>query len=74
MSGPRQNTQRELARAPDERGETPIAGDPGAEPIMAATEPESPAATSQRRCASERTSCVRGNAFEATKELRAWMG
>ena len=44
MSGPRQNTQRKLARAPGERGEAPIAGDPGAEPVMAAPEPESPAA------------------------------
>src|SRR6516162_5682327 len=45
MSGPRQNTQRKLARVADERGDASIAGDPGAEPIMAETEPESPAAT-----------------------------
>jgi RNA-directed DNA polymerase len=45
MSGPRQNTQRKLARAPGERGEAPIAGDLGAEPVMAVTEPERPAAT-----------------------------
>jgi len=32
-------------RAADERGDAPISGDPGAEPIMAETEPESPAAT-----------------------------
>jgi hypothetical protein len=45
MSGSRQNTQRKLARAPDEAGEALIAGDLGAEPVMAETEPESPAAT-----------------------------
>jgi RNA-directed DNA polymerase len=45
MSGPRQNTQRELARAPVERGEAPIACDLGAEPVMAVTEPEIPAKT-----------------------------
>ena len=33
MSGLRQNTQRELARAPTERGEAPIIGVPGAEPV-----------------------------------------
>src|SRR5215468_3374516 len=45
MNGLRQNTQRRLARAPVERGEAPIAGDLGVEPIIAATEPESTAAT-----------------------------
>jgi len=45
MNGLRQNTRHKLARAPDERGEAPIAGDLGAEPVVAATEPESPAAT-----------------------------
>src|SRR5215813_11249525 len=44
MSGPRQNTQRELARGLTERGEAPISGDFGAEPVVAVTEPESPAA------------------------------
>src|SRR6516164_9527842 len=45
MSGPRQNTQRKLARAPGERGEALITGALGAEPVMAETEPESPATT-----------------------------
>ena len=45
MNGLRQNTERALARAPGEKGEALIAGDLGAEPVMAATEPESPAAT-----------------------------
>ena len=45
MSGLRQSIQHELAREPIERGEAPIAGVPGAEPVVAMTEPESPAAT-----------------------------
>jgi RNA-directed DNA polymerase len=45
MSGQRQSIQQELARDPIERGEAPIAGGPGAEPVVAMAEPESPAAT-----------------------------
>jgi RNA-directed DNA polymerase len=45
MNGPRQNTQRELARELSERGEAPITGDPGAESIVTGLAPESPAAT-----------------------------
>jgi len=45
MSGLRQSFQQELAREPIERGEAPIAGGPGAEPVVAMAEPESPAAT-----------------------------
>src|SRR5215468_2970945 len=45
MNGLRQKIQRALARAPEERGEAPIGGDLGVEPVMAAAEPESPAAT-----------------------------
>jgi RNA-directed DNA polymerase len=45
MSGLRQSIQQELAREPIERGEAPIAGSPGAEPVVAMAEPESPAAT-----------------------------
>jgi RNA-directed DNA polymerase len=45
MSGMRQSIQQELAREPIERGEAPIAGGPGAEPVVAMAEPESPAAT-----------------------------
>jgi RNA-directed DNA polymerase len=48
MNGLRQKIQRTLARAPDERGETPIGGDLGVESVMAAAEPESPAATLHR--------------------------
>jgi RNA-directed DNA polymerase len=45
MSGLRQSIQQELAREPIERGGAPIAGGPGAEPVVAMAEPESPAAT-----------------------------
>jgi RNA-directed DNA polymerase len=45
MSGLRQSIQQELAREPIERGEAPIAGGHGAEPVVAMAEPESPAAT-----------------------------
>jgi RNA-directed DNA polymerase len=45
MSGLRQSIQQELSREPIERGEAPIAGGPGAEPVVAMAEPESPAAT-----------------------------
>ena len=45
MNGPRQNTQRELARELSERGEALITGDPGAESIVTGPAPESPAAT-----------------------------
>ena len=45
MSGLRQSIQQELAREPIERGEAPVAGGPGAEPVVAMAEPESPAAT-----------------------------
>ena len=40
MNGLRQNIQRKLARAPDERGETPIAGDLGAEPAWRRQSPK----------------------------------
>lgn len=45
MSGSRQSIQQELARELVETGEAPIAGDAGAELIVAVAEPESPAAT-----------------------------
>ena len=47
MSGKRQKTQYSLALEPRERGEAPTTGDRGAEPLVAATEPENPASTRQ---------------------------
>ncbi|HET7438304.1 MAG TPA: group II intron reverse transcriptase/maturase, partial [Nitrospira sp.] len=66
MSGVRQNTQRRLAWAQEERGETPIAGDLGAEPVMARTEPESPAAMTQLM---EKV-CERENLVRAWQRVR----
>jgi RNA-directed DNA polymerase len=66
MSGLWQNTQRELAREPTERGEAPITGVPGAEPVVAAAEPESPAATMQ----SMEEVCERENLVRAWQRVR----
>ena len=70
MNGLRQNIQRKLARAPDERGETPIAGDLGAEPVVAATAPESPAATMHLM----EEVCERENLEAAWKRVRSNKG
>ncbi len=43
MSGKRQKTQYSLALEPIGWGEAPVGGTQGAEPFMAAPEPESPA-------------------------------
>ena len=45
MSGSRQKTRRQPTRMSSERGEASVVGNAGAEPVMAITEPESPAAT-----------------------------
>ena len=45
MNGVRQTTRRKLTRKSTERGEALIAGNSGAEPPVAMTAPESPAAT-----------------------------
>ena len=45
MSGKRRKTQYSLALEPHGRGEAPVGGTQGAEPFMAAPEPESPALT-----------------------------
>jgi RNA-directed DNA polymerase len=47
MNGTRQKTQHSLALEPTGRGEAPTAGHRGVEPLMAASEPESPASTRQ---------------------------
>ena len=66
MSGLRQNSQRELARAPTERGEAPITGVSGAEPIKAVAAPESPAVTEQLM----EEVCNRENLRRAWKRVR----
>ena len=45
MTGLRQNIQQKLARERSERGETPIARNPGVESVVAMAELESPATT-----------------------------
>ncbi len=47
MSGKRQNNQHVLAQKPMSRGEAPLRGRHGAEPLVATAEPESPASTRQ---------------------------
>ena len=47
MRGTRQKIQYSLALEPPDRGETPVSGTQGAEPFVAASEPESPALTEQ---------------------------
>ena len=66
MTGRRQNTQRELAREPTGRGEAPTSGSPGAEPVVAVTEPESPAATMQLM----EEVCERENLVRAWQRVR----
>jgi RNA-directed DNA polymerase len=66
MSGLRQNTQLELARAPTERGEAPITGVSGVEPIKAVAAPESPAATMQLM----EEVCERENLVRAWQRVR----
>jgi RNA-directed DNA polymerase len=70
MSGPRQNTQRELTRELADRGEAPITGDVGPEPIVAVTEPESPAATMQLM----EEVCGRENLVRAWQRVRGNKG
>src|SRR5215813_5998074 len=66
MNGLRQNTQRELAREPTGRGEAPTSGNPGVEPVVAVTEPESPAATMQLM----EEVCERENLVRAWQRVR----
>src|SRR5215468_10108190 len=66
MNGLRQNTQRELAREPTGRGEALTSGSPGAEPVVAVTEPESPAATMQLM----EEVCERENLVRAWQRVR----
>jgi RNA-directed DNA polymerase len=47
MSGKRQQIQYALALEPVERGEAPLGGSQGTEPLVAKPAPESPAVTEQ---------------------------
>ena len=70
MSGLRQNTQQELARELVETGEAPIAGNPGAEPVVAAAEAESPATTTHLM----EEVCERENLVRAWQRVRGNKG
>jgi len=66
MSGKRQKIQYSLALEPGERGEPPISGHHGAEPLVAKPAPESPALTEQLM----EEVCDRGNLERAWKRVR----
>ena len=70
MTGLRQNTQRELARELREKGESPIARDPGVEPVVAVEEPESPATTTHLM----EEVCERENLVRAWQRVRGNKG
>ena len=70
MTGLRQNIQQKLARELSERGETPIAGEPGAEPVTAVAEPESPATTTHQM----EEVCERENLVRAWQRVRGNKG
>ena len=70
MTGLRQNIQHKLARELSERGETPIAGEPGAEPVTAVAEPESPATTTHLM----EEVCERENLVRAWQRVRGNKG
>jgi hypothetical protein len=76
MSGKRQKIRYSLALGPKGRGEALVSGHPRAEPLAAKPAPQSPAGrnTSWKRCAIERISKERGNAFGGTRAVPALMG
>src|SRR5271169_5047835 len=66
MSGKRQQIQYSLALEPEERGETPVSGCQGAEPVVAKPAPESPALTESLM----EEVCDRENLLRAWKRVR----
>src|SRR5271170_1799879 len=66
MSGERQQIQYSLALEPEERGETPVSGCQGAEPVVAKPAPESPALTESLM----EEVCDRENLVRAWKRVR----
>src|ERR1700740_205172 len=66
MSGTRQQIQYSLALEPIDRGEPPVSGHQGAEPLVAKPSPESPAVTEQLM----EEVCNRENLVRAWKRVR----
>ena len=75
MTRLRQNIQQKLARELSERGETPIAGDPGVEPVVAEAEPEGPATTThlmEEVCEREPRARVAARSGQQRSSGRRW--
>jgi RNA-directed DNA polymerase len=70
MSGKRQQTQYVLALEPVERGEAPLGGSQGTEPLVVKPAPESPAGTEQLM----EEVCNRENLVRAWKRVRRNQG
>ena len=70
MSGKRQKLQYSLALAPKDRGEAPVRGHQGTEPLVAKPVPESPACVEQLM----EEVCDRGNLERAWKRVRSNKG
>ena len=70
MSGQRQKTQYTLALVPKGRGEAPVRGHQGTEPLVAKPTPESPAGAEQLM----EEVCDRGNLERAWKRVRSNKG
>ena len=66
MSGKRQQIQYSLALEPGDRGEPPVGGHQGAEPLVAKPTPESPAVMEQLM----EEVCDRENLVKAWKRVR----
>ena len=66
MTGTRQTIQYSLALEPVDRGEPPVSGQQGAEPLVAKPAPESPAVTEQLM----EEVCNRENLVRAWKRIR----
>ena len=66
MNGKRRKNQISLALEPTGRGETPVSGDEGSEPLVAKPTPESPACAAQLMEAV----CDQGNLEKAWKRVR----
>jgi hypothetical protein len=76
MSGQRQKIQYLLALAPRGRGEAPVRGHQGTEPLVAKPAPENPPCAEQlmEEVCDRGISKERGNEFAATTVARASMG